>query len=99
MSTGKLDRLCVKALTAVPPSANRFPVGLAAVPHTVPRELSAAPPLSVTVAPNVALLAVIEADVGVVTVGAEAAEETVPWIFKVPSLMRHVPDSASEEYP
>ena len=64
------------ALTAVPPSANRFPVGLAAVPHTVPRELSAAPPLSVTVAPNVALLAVIEADVGVVTVGTTGASDT-----------------------
>ena len=54
----------------VPPSAKELPVGAAVVPHTVPREVSVAPPFPVTFAPSVALVVEIEVTVGVVRVGA-----------------------------
>ena len=62
-------RACVNAATAVPPSATQFVVGFVVMPQQIPRAVSAAPPFAVTVAPSVAVVAPILADVGVVSVG------------------------------
>ena len=56
----------------VPPSANKLAVGAEVVSQTVPREVRALPPLSVTFAPRVAVVSVIAVAVGVVTTGALA---------------------------
>ncbi len=41
--------------TAVPPSASTLPVGVGAVPHTVPREVIASPPSLKILPPSVAV--------------------------------------------
>ena len=64
---------CVNAATVVPPSANEFAVGAAAISQTVPLADNAAPPLDVTVAPSVAEVVAIVAAVGEFRVGAVGA--------------------------
>ena len=57
----------------VPPSATQLVVGAAVVAQHVPRAVNVAPPFDVTFAPRVAVVLVISADVGDVTVGATTA--------------------------
>jgi hypothetical protein len=61
---------CEKASTVVPLAAKELPVGAGAVPHTVPRAVTLAPPSEVMVAPKVADVVAIEAEVGVESTGA-----------------------------
>jgi len=80
-------RLWVKIPVVVPPSAKELPVGLAAVPHTVPREVSAPPPLAVTLAPSVALVVLMLVTVGDVTEGTTGTEReklSTPWLESDP---------------
>ena len=67
----------MKTPVVVPPSARQLVVGLAEVPQQVPRAVRAAPPLEVTLAPNVAVVSVTEAKVGEVTVGAVAGTSSL----------------------
>ena len=62
----------------VPPSARQLVVGLAEVPQQVPRAVRVAPPSEVTLAPNVAVVEVMEVAVGEVTVGAVAGTSSLP---------------------
>ena len=78
----------MKTPVVVAPSAVQFVVGAAVVAQQVPRAVRAAPPLSVTLAPKVAPVVVIEVAVGEVRVGATdevvklpSAEYEVPLLF------------------
>ena len=67
-------RACVKVPVVVPVAATQLVVGLAVVPQHVPRAVIVAGlPRDVTLAPRVAPVVVMEAEVGVVTVGTASA--------------------------
>ena len=75
----------VNSETAIPPSETLFGYGpLGLVPHSIPRSSRGSKPLLVTVPPKVAVVSVMSADVGEVTVGtvkevkASSAEYEVP---------------------
>ena len=62
---------------AVLPEAVALPRGDGDVPHVTPSAVSV-PPFEVTFPPRVAVVAVIDADVGVVTTGSVAVVVNVP---------------------
>ena len=70
-------RACEKTPVAVPPSESSFAVGVALVSHTVPRDVTAAPPLVEISAPSVAPPVVMAVAVGLITVGAT-------WLARLP---------------